>query len=266
MLQVHGKIPVWIFIHFSIHPGSPGVENKSIIGYVEGKRLIIRCRKKMSARKITFKVPEQAIYAPVTWHDDPLRYYYKPVVGKLYVKRIQDGLDLLAPPPYERVLDFGYGSGLLFNTLAEISKELHGIDIASDAGILTEILNKQNIRAVLKQEDILKAGYPANYFDLITAFSVFEHIREFEPILQEMHRIMKPGGHLLIGMPSVSRVMPWLFKAIGFNNIDDIHVTGHRSVLKSAERYFKLKNYKRLPSFLPERCCLYFNLLLEKQP
>jgi 2-polyprenyl-3-methyl-5-hydroxy-6-metoxy-1,4-benzoquinol methylase len=168
-------------------------------------------------------------------------------------------------PPYERMLDFGYGSGLLFNTLAEIGNELHGIDILSDANILTGILNEQNIRAILKQEDILKAGYPDNYFDLITAFSVFEHIREFDPILKEMQRILKPGGQLLIGMPSVNRVMPWLFKAIGFNNIDDHHITNHRSVLKSAQKYFKLKNYKRLPSFMPDRCCLYFNMLLEKQ-
>ena len=218
----------------------------------------------MTEKSVLFKLPEEHIYAPVTRYDDPLRYYYKPVIGRLYVKRIQDGLSMLTPP-CDRVLDFGYGSGLLFNTLAEIGKELHGIDILSDAVTLAEILDRQHIRAMLKQEDILKAGYPDNYFDLITAFSVFEHIRDCDPILKEMHRIMKPGGQLLIGMPSVNRVMPWLFKAIGFNNIDDHHITNHRSVLKSAKQYFTLKNYKRLPSFLPDRCCLYFNMLLEKQ-
>jgi SAM-dependent methyltransferase len=218
----------------------------------------------MAGKSVLFKLPEEQVYTPVTRYDDPLRYYYKPVIGRLYVKRLQDGLSMLTPP-YERMLDFGYGSGLLFNTLAEIGNELHGIDILSDANTLTGILNEQNIRAILKQEDILKAGYPDNYFDLITAFSVFEHIREFDPILKEMQRILKPGGQLLIGMPSVNRVMPWLFKAIGFNNIDDHHITNHRSVLKSAQKYFKLKNYKRLPSFMPDRCCLYFNMLLEKQ-
>ncbi len=218
----------------------------------------------MARKSVLFKLPEEHVYMPVTRYDDPLRYYYKPLIGKLYVKRLQDGLSMLTPP-YERVLDFGYGSGLLFNTLAEISRELHGIDILSDAKILTEILDRQNIKAQLKQEDILKAGYPDGHFDVIVAFSVFEHIREFDPILKEMQRILKPGGQLLIGMPSVNRVMPWLFKAIGFNNIDDHHVTNHRSVLKSAKKYFKLKHYKRLPSFLPDRCCLYFNMLLEKQ-
>ncbi|MFA6104044.1 MAG: class I SAM-dependent methyltransferase [Victivallaceae bacterium] len=218
----------------------------------------------MARKSVLFKLPEEHVYMPVTRYDDPLRYYYKPLIGKLYVKRLQDGLSMLTPP-YERVLDFGYGSGLLFNTLAEISRELHGIDILSDAKILTEILDRQNIKAQLKQEDILKAGYPDGHFDVIVAFSVFEHIRDFDPILKEMQRILKPGGQLLIGMPSVNRVMPWLFKAIGFNNIDDLHVTNHRSVLKSAKKYFKLKHYKRLPSFLPDRCCLYFNMLLEKQ-
>ncbi|MFA7230074.1 MAG: class I SAM-dependent methyltransferase [Victivallaceae bacterium] len=217
----------------------------------------------VSEKKVKFILPPQDVYEPVTRYDDPLRFYYKPIIGRLYVKRLQDGLALLHPP-YERVLDFGYGSGLLFNTLHEISGELHGIDILSDCGKLNEILASQQINAILKKEDILKAGYPAEHFDLIVAFSVFEHIEDFEPILNEMHRILKPGGELLIGMPSVSKTMPLLFKMIGFKNIEDFHVTSHKNVKAAALKKFSLAGSRRLPEFLPGCCGLYFNMLFKK--
>ena len=66
--------------------------------------------------KVKFVLYEEAVFAPVTRYDDPLRYYYKPLIGALYRKRISDGLSLLTPP-YKRMLDFGYGSGLYFNFL-----------------------------------------------------------------------------------------------------------------------------------------------------
>ncbi len=206
---------------------------------------------------------DEEVFAPVTRYDDPLRYYYKPLVGALYRKRISDGLSLLTPP-YKRVLDFGYGSGLLFPSLNEIAEELHGIDILSDTEKLAPILEKLEIKADLRKNDILKENYPDDYFDLITAFSVFEHITEFEPILEEMYRILKPGGQLLIGMPRVSAIMPVLFRLIGFNNIEDFHVTNHRQVRSTALKKYQLVKSRTLPSLAPECCGLYFNFLLKK--
>lgn len=196
-------------------------------------------------------------------YDDPLRFYYKPLVGGLYRKRIADGLSLLSPP-YQRILDFGYGSGLLMPSLDEISNELFGIDILSDAEKLGEILSSLNIEADLRREDILLGNYPADHFDLITAFSVFEHIEKYEDILVEMHRILRPGGQLLIGMPKVDKKMKYLFKAIGFKNIDDFHITNHHQVKHAAKKHFKLQASRKLPNFLPEFCSLYFNMLFVK--
>jgi SAM-dependent methyltransferase len=213
--------------------------------------------------KVKFVLYEEEVFAPVTRYDDPLRYYYKPLVGALYRKRISDGLSLLKPP-YERVLDFGYGSGLLFPSLNKIADELYGIDILSDTEKLAPILGKLDIKADLRKNDILKEDYPDNYFDLITAFSVFEHITEFEPILAEMYRILKPGGELLIGMPRVSAIMPLLFRLIGFKNIEDFHVTNHRQVRATALQSFQLVRTKTLPVPMPECCGLYFNCLLKK--
>lgn len=214
-------------------------------------------------RTAKFILPDERVFAPVSRYDDPLRFYYKPLVGALYRKRIADGLSLLSPP-YQRILDFGYGSGLLIPSLNEIGDELYGIDILSDAEKLEKILSSLNIKADLRREDILLGNYPAEHFDLITAFSVFEHIEKYEDILAEMYRILRPGGQLLIGMPKVDKKMKYLFKAIGFKNIDDYHITNHRQVRDAAQKHFKLQASRKLPNFLSEFCSLYFNMLFVK--
>jgi SAM-dependent methyltransferase len=42
-----------------------------------------------------------------------------------------------------------------------------------------------------------------NYFDSIFSSEVFEHIFNLEQILNELHRVIKPGGHMLITLPFV---------------------------------------------------------------
>lgn len=211
---------------------------------------------------IKFNLPPQNLFKP-TGPTDPLDYYYKPIVGKLYIKRIQAGLDMLTPP-YNSVLEFGYGSGLLLPTINSFSKNLTAVDIDSEPAVVQPALNKLNINARLIKNDILKLALPEGSFDLIVAFSVFEHIKNPEPILNEMKRILKPGGRLLVGMPRVDKNMSRLFSLIGFNKIDEHHVANHQEFLIRAKKYFKLIKFSSLPSFLPLSGGLYFNMLFKK--
>jgi SAM-dependent methyltransferase len=45
--------------------------------------------------------------------------------------------------------------------------------------------------------------FPDNHFDSIFSSEVFEHIFNLEEILTELHRVSKPGGHMLITLPFV---------------------------------------------------------------
>lgn len=214
--------------------------------------------------KATFHLPPKGLFLPNHEIEDPLPYYYKPLTRYLYRKRIQLGLDLLSTEIFENVLDFGYGSGLLFPSLARFSGNLYGIDLVSDPILVQSILDKINIKADLKKGDISDAGYPSEYFDLIVCFSVFEHISDPDTILSEMYRILKPGGQLLVGMPRVDKSMEKLFTFIGYKNIEQFHVCTHVDFLQSANKYFMLKMRNRLFGFLPEKLGLYFNMLFEK--
>lgn len=196
-------------------------------------------------------------------NDDPLLYYYRPLIGLLYKYRIEQGLSLLSPP-YENILEFGYGSGLLLPTLAEISPKIYGVDIFSDPSIVGKCLEKINIKANLYHDDLLRISFPPDFFDLIVAFSVFEHIYDCRSIIEELHRILKPGGVLLVGMPRVDKTMTKLFALIRYKGIEQHHVTDDQKFLDACRGLFFLHRQKHVFPFLPARTGIYFNMLLNK--
>jgi len=213
--------------------------------------------------KVKFILPPYGILHS-TNKEDPLAFYYKPILGHLYKKRIQNGLDLLSPP-FDSVLDFGYGSGILLPTLNSISRELYAIDLNSDVGLVNSGLKKLNIKASLIEGDIVENFYKEKSLDLIVAFSVFEHILNPAPILKEMSKIIKDGGHLLVGMPRVDSLMEKLFRLIGYKEINEHHLMNFDTFLKIASDFFVVEKKSRLLSFLPPFFGLYFNVLLRKR-
>jgi len=215
--------------------------------------------------KATFHLPPKGLFLPNHEIEDPLPFYYKPFTRYLYRRRIQLGLDLLSTDRFDNVLDFGYGSGLLFPSLARFSKSLYGIDLISNPILVQSVLDKLEIKADLIKGDITETRYPSEFFDLIVCFSVFEHISDPDTILSEMHHILKPGGKILVGMPRVDKNMEKLFTFIGYKNIEQFHVSTHADFIKSANKYFTLRKSNRLFGFLPEKFGLYFNMLFEKQ-
>lgn len=212
--------------------------------------------------KIKFKLPLQGLFRP-TGPTDPLNFYYKPLVGSLYIKRIQAGLDLL-DRQYKSVLEFGYGSGLLLPTINGFAEEITGVDIDSEPATVKLALAKLKINAELIRGDITRIGLPVGAFDLVIAFSVFEHIGDADPVLKEMHRLLKSGGELLVGMPRVDKGMSKLFSLIGFNKIEEHHVASYKDFLKQANNYFRPIKFSSLPKFLPKTMGLYFNMLFKK--
>jgi hypothetical protein len=66
--------------------------------------------------------------------DDPLPYYYHPLVGWLYRHRLQMGLDFL-PPGGKRVLEIGVGSGVLVPTLTKHYAAYTGTDLTLAPGL-----------------------------------------------------------------------------------------------------------------------------------
>jgi SAM-dependent methyltransferase len=52
--------------------------------------------------------------------------------------------------------------------------------------------------------DLAAAAYPPGHFDLVILWHVFEHLRDPRPTLDDVHRILRPGGEVVIAVPNFS--------------------------------------------------------------
>jgi len=200
-----------------------------------------------------------------------LRFYYKPLVGRLFRARIDLGLGLLEGN-FKRLLEIGYGSGLLLPTLAGIAEELHGVDIEEEPPGLRSTLERLGAapRALVKA-DVQCLPYPDAHFDAVVAFSILEHLKrhEIERAIREVSRVLEPGGAFLVGCPAVHKAMNAAFAAIGFRGIENHHFSGIRDVLEASESHFEPVAKAALPAslgrLLPLGWAPYTTILLRKR-
>ena len=198
---------------------------------------------------------------------DPLKYYYLPLVGRIFRARIDLGLALL-DGRVPRLLEVGYGSGLLLPTLRHLADHLEGVDLESDPRAVRESLARIGVTVErLQRGDVCALPLPDGGFDGVVAFSILEHLRpEALPgALAEVHRVLAPGGRFLVGCPAVHKGMNVAFAAIGFRGIDHHHHSSIHDVLAAAEPHFTVERRAALPRALPLGLALYGAVLLRRR-
>ncbi|MES1224507.1 MAG: methyltransferase domain-containing protein [Bacteroidota bacterium] len=93
-----------------------------------------------------------------------------------------------------KMLDFGCGSKP-YASLFKVDEYI-GVDFENEGH-----------SHVNEQIDIFYDGktipVPDNFFDSALSSEVFEHVFNLEEVLKELHRVLKPGGNLLITCPFV---------------------------------------------------------------
>ncbi len=107
--------------------------------------------------------------------------------------------DLAEQVPHGRLLDIGPGPGKLLAEVHRINPriELFGLDI-SESMIKLAQERLAHCRVVLHQGTIEKSNFPDNYFEVITATGSFYLWERPEACLNEICRILKPGGTAVI--------------------------------------------------------------------
>lgn len=137
--------------------------------------------------------------------DSSILSYRRPFERK-YIKKT---LDLR---PTDVVLEVGCNKGKF---LGELTKQLpdaniYGIDVNEHA--ISE--TKKNARGTFQVMDATKLAFPAKKFDKAFMVHVLEHIPDMKGTLKEMHRVIKPGGMLIVTSP-LDLFRPYLFKVTG---------------------------------------------------
>jgi SAM-dependent methyltransferase len=200
-----------------------------------------------------FRVPLSDALVPNS-EFDPLPYYYRPVIGRIYRHRLRMGLRLV-PDRGRRVLEIGVGSGILVPSLTAGFPEYVGTDLLLARGL--ESLVTPGCRATFQVADLLDPNaVPAGSFDVV-CLSVLEHIADPEAAARCLARALAPGGTLVAGYPMVNRFMAACFRMLGFGRIEEHHVTAPAQITAALGRRLWRVGRISLPMFAPQSLSLY---------
>jgi len=101
------------------------------------------------------------------------------------------------------ILDVGCGGGKTVSRLAQRAflGKVFGIDHSADMVTYSKKVNKKWIaenRVEIIEGSVEKMGFSDNFFDLVTAIETYYFWPSFTDALQEIKRVLKPEGRLLM--------------------------------------------------------------------
>jgi ubiquinone/menaquinone biosynthesis C-methylase UbiE len=100
------------------------------------------------------------------------------------------------------ILEGGCGVGQFVYLLSEAGYKCIGIDIAEET---IKRARKANPSLNLEIMDVRELEFPDNYFAGYWSLGVIEHFFEgYDEILNEMSRVVKPGGDIFVTVPVMS--------------------------------------------------------------
>jgi ubiquinone/menaquinone biosynthesis C-methylase UbiE len=113
------------------------------------------------------------------------------------------GLTHVNIEPNYVLLDVGCGGGKTVNRLAQRATlgKVFGIDYSADMVEYSKKVNKKLIaenRVEIVEGSVAKMVFSDNFFDLVTAIETYYFWPSFSDALQEIRRVLKPDGKLLM--------------------------------------------------------------------
>lgn len=88
-----------------------------------------------------------------------------------------------------RLLDIGCGAGNLLQAARKNGWNAQGLDVSAGA-----VKHVRGLGFEVFEGELKDAVFPSQHFDVITAAELLEHLFDPQPLLNEVARILRPGG------------------------------------------------------------------------
>ena len=113
------------------------------------------------------------------------------------VRRSLDMFEGFFDGKHPRVLDVGCGNGSKLSCFKSLVGQAVGIDLPAE---IARFANRNLIRVAGSADSF--RPFSDDSFDAVTNFHVIEHLWERDTAIDEMHRVLKPGGWLILITPN----------------------------------------------------------------
>jgi SAM-dependent methyltransferase len=138
-----------------------------------------------------------------------------------------------APLEGRRILDVGCGLGMYVKKLRYFSEEVYGVDVDPQK-VVEASRTLPNIQ-LAPAEDL---PFPDGFFDMVLLHEVIEHVEDDGQAIREAHRVIEPGGRIVIFAPN--RLYP---------------LETHGIFWQGRYRFGNIPLVNYLPDFLRRRLC-----------
>jgi len=119
-----------------------------------------------------------------------------------YKRRVRTMLSYLDLKPGQMILDCGCGMGFYLKVISELFPECRLCGVEYEKRVLGYAQSHLAAKGVaLTRGDIHHLGFAAESFDRVLMSEVLEHLKDDAAALQEVWRVMKPGGILALTVP-----------------------------------------------------------------
>lgn len=137
-------------------------------------------------------------------YSDWIRYVHRFKPGILshpvleYYTRLK--LDHLRGSHVGDLLDIGCGTAFYYPMLAEYAESITGIDFSDQmVSISNEFISAHKLSNVnILQMDMENMDFQGRRFDTVLSMDVFHHTHNIPAIIERIHKLLKPGGLLLV--------------------------------------------------------------------
>ena len=100
--------------------------------------------------------------------------------------------------PLGKVLDYGCGTGVFLDRIANRCEDRWGVDVDDEKLELVATRTDVHPVRILPGQPL---PFPDGMFDTVVIMEVIEHVAEERTILEELTRVLAPGGRLLLTTP-----------------------------------------------------------------
>lgn len=118
-----------------------------------------------------------------------------------YLLDLVEELRERASPP---LLDYGCGSGAVVRALLERGFDAHGVEAFYEGGSTRDAVEASGLLGTrIRELDHDRIPYADAAFDMVVSNQVFEHIESLARPVEEIGRVLRPGGSFVLLFPSL---------------------------------------------------------------